>query len=81
MSSESRTDCWRSYKVSTDVNRQLNVLNIHVLSALNAHMSEADVKELSDADWMLMRLKEEIKLVFMIKQMFVWIIKNQSVRD
>ncbi len=69
------------YKTSTDVNRQLNVLSAYVLSALNAHMSEADVKELSDADWMLMRLKEEIKLVFMIKQMFVWIIKNQSVRD
>jgi len=69
------------YKASADVNKQLAVLSVHVLSALNACVSEADIKESFDADWMSVKFKEEIKLVFMIKQMFIWIIKNQSIRD
>ena len=49
------------YKASADVNRQLAVLNVYVLSAFNAHINEINVKELSDANWMLMKLKKEIK--------------------
>jgi len=50
LSSKSRTNCQRLYKVSADVNRQLAVLSAHVLSAFNAHISETDMKKLSDAD-------------------------------
>jgi len=81
LSSKLKINYWRLYKTSTDINRQFVVLSVHVLNAFNAHMSEADIKELFNVNWMLMRLKEEIKLVFMIIQMFIWIIKNQSVKD
>jgi len=69
------------YKASTDVNRQLVVLSAHVLSALNAHVSETDIKESFDANWMSVRLKEEIAVVLWVKLIFIQIIKNQSVRN
>jgi len=50
LSSESRINCQKLYKTSADVNRQLAVLNIYVLSALNAHMNETNIKESFDAD-------------------------------
>jgi len=81
LSNESRTNHWKSYKTSADVNKQLFVLSAHVLSTLNAHISEANMKESSDADWMSVRLKEEIVIVLWIKLMFVWIVKNQSIKD
>ena len=59
------------YKTSTDVNRQLNVLSAHVLSVFNAHLSETDVKESSDADWMSVRLKEKIVIALLIKLTFI----------
>ncbi len=55
------------YEVSADVSRQLIILSIYVLSALNVYIKETDIKELPDVDWMSVRLKEEIKLAFMIK--------------
>jgi len=67
--------------VNADINKQLVVLNVHVLSALNTHMSEADMKKLFDTDWMSVRLKKEIVIILLIKSMFIWIVKNQSVRD
>jgi hypothetical protein len=39
------------YKVCTDVVRSLNALNVCVLRT-SAQLSEIDVKESSDADWM-----------------------------
>ena len=66
LSSELRINCWRLYEISANVNRKLAVLSIHVLNALNAHISATDVKLSSDAHWMSVRLKKEIKLVFMI---------------
>ena len=81
LSSKLKINYWRLYKTSRDINRQFVVLSVHVLNAFNAHMSEADIKKLFDVNWMLMRLKEEIKLVFMIKWIFIWIVKNQNVRN
>jgi len=49
-SNKSRTNCQKLYKASANVNRQLAVLSVHVLSALNAHVSEADIKESFDTD-------------------------------
>ena len=69
------------YEVSVDVDRQLVVLSVYVLNTFNAYMSEVNMKKLSDTDWILMRLKKEIAVVLLIKLMFVWIVKNQSVRD
>ncbi len=69
------------YKASADVNKQLIVLSVHVLSALNTHISETNVKKSSDTDWMSVRLKEKIAIVLWIKSMFIWIVKNQSVRN
>ena len=56
-------------------------MNTHVLSASDAHVSEVDIKELFIANWMLMKLKEEITVILMIKLLFIWIVKNQSIRD
>jgi len=69
------------YKTSADVDRQLVVLSVHVLSAFNAHVSEINVKESSNTDWMSMKLKEETAVVLLIKLTFIWTVKNQSVRD
>ena len=55
------------YKASADINRQLIVLSAYVLSASNVYVKEIDIKELLNADWMSVKLKEEIKLAFMIK--------------
>ncbi len=76
MSNELRINHWRLYKASTDVNKQLAVLNVHVLNAFNAYISKINIKKSFDADWMSVRLKEEITVVLLIKSMFVWIIKN-----
>ena len=81
LSNESKTNYWKLHKASAEINRQLAVLSVHVLNVFNAHMSETDIKELFNADWMLMKLKEEIKLTFMIKWTFIQIIKNQNVRN
>ena len=81
MSNKLRINCWRLYKVSTDVNRQLVVLSAHVLSAFNAYMSEADIKKSFDVNWMSVKLKEEIAVVLWVKLTFIQIIKNQSVRN
>jgi len=56
-------------------------LNVYVLNAFNVHISETDVKESSDANWMSMKLKEKITVVLLIKSMFIWNVKNQSVRN
>jgi len=69
------------YEASADVDRQLVVLSVYVLSVLNAHMSEADMKKSSDTDWMSVKLKKETVIVLWVKLMFVQIVKNQSVRD
>jgi len=74
------------YKTSANVNRQLvvlsvYVLSVYVLSVFNAYISEVNIKESSDADWMSVKLKKEIMIVLLTKLMFVWIVKNQSVRD
>ena len=60
------------YKVSADVNRQLIVLSIYILSVLNVYMYKVDIKELLDADWMSVRLKKKIIVVLLIKSMFIW---------
>jgi len=39
------------------------------------------VKKSLNADWMSVKLKEKIVIVLLIKLMFVWIVKNQSVKD
>ncbi len=59
------------YKVNTDIDRQLIILSVYILSASNTYIEEIDVKESSNVDWMSVRLKEKIKLIFMIKQMFI----------
>jgi len=69
------------YKASANVDRQFAVLNVYVLSALISHISETNIKESSDTDWMSVRLKEKIAIVLWIKSMFIWIVKNQSVRN
>jgi hypothetical protein len=58
LSSESRTNCWKLYKVCTDVVRSLNALSICV-SRTSAQLSEIDVKESSDANWMSVKLKKK----------------------
>jgi hypothetical protein len=57
LSSESRTNCWKLYEVCADVVRLLNVLSTCVLRT-SAQLSEIDVKELSDVNWMSVRLKK-----------------------
>jgi hypothetical protein len=46
------------YKVCADVVRSLNALSICVLRT-SAQLSEIDVKESSDADWMSVKLKKK----------------------
>ena len=71
LSNRLRINCWRLYKVSADVGRQYVVLNVYILNVFNAYINEIDMKESLNADWMSVRLKEEIKLVFTIKWIFI----------
>jgi len=81
LSNELRINHWKLYETSTNVNKQLDVLSAHILSAFNAYVSETNIKESFDVDWMSVKLKEEIVVVLWIKLMFIWIIKNESVRN
>ena len=53
-----------------DVVRWLITLSACVLRT-SVQLSEADMKELPNADWMSVRLKEEIAVVLLIKSMFI----------
>ncbi len=46
-------------------------MNAHILSALNAYISEANVKESFNADWISVKLKEKTVVVLTIKLIFV----------
>jgi len=70
LSNKSRTNCWKLYKASTDVVKTSNVC-----------LNEINVIKRSDANCMLMKLKEDHEVVSLMKWIIIWIIKNQSVRD
>jgi len=59
------------YKASIDIVRLFNVLSIYILRIFNAYISETDMKESSDADWMSVRLKEKIVIALLIKLTFI----------
>ncbi len=64
------------YKVSADVDRQLVILSVYVLSVLNAYICKVNMKKSLNADWMSVKLKEETAVVLLIKSTFIWIVKN-----
>ncbi len=68
------------YKVYVDVVESLIALSICVLRSF-IQLSKVDVKKLLNADWISVKLKEKTVIVLLIKLMFIWTIKNQSVKD
>ncbi len=71
MSNELRINYWWLYKVSVDVSRQFVILNVHILSAFNVYMSKTSIKESLNADWISIKLKEEITVVLTVKLIFI----------
>lgn len=53
-----------------DIVRLLIILSTYVLKMF-IQLSKTDIKKSSDADWISMRLKEEIVIVLLIKLIFV----------
>ena len=56
-------------------------VSTNVVETFNAYLNKTNVIKTSDANWMLIKLKEDHEVVSLMKWIVVWIIKNQSVKN